>query len=305
MSFTNLFNMQGMLFTLMLLGAFLKRRGIISNEGKKMLGDMVIFVILPCNIYQSFQTKLSSDMIGGGITVFVMALVTIFVSIILNQFLYNKQGDGRKKVLQYGTISSNSGILGNTIAESIYGPMGLFYAALYLIPLRTCMWSYCMTFFTEAPDKKTLLKKVVTHPCIVAVFVGLVSMVPGFRIPGFLSLSISYISRANTATSMIFVGTILAEAKPEHFKDPLVFYYTAIRLGLIPLISFVILKAIHADPLATSVSVVLAAMPMAASTAIMAAKYDRDALFATECVVFSTLVSMITLPLWCLALSYI
>ena len=56
------------------------------------------------------------------------------------------------------------------------------------------------------------------------------------------------------------------------------------------------------DALVTGVSVVLAAMPAASVTAIMAAKYGADAEFATRCVVFSTLISMATIPLWCIFL---
>ncbi len=39
-------------------------------------------------------------------------------------------------------------------------------------------------------------------------------------------------------------------------------------------------------------------MPAGATAAILAARYGSDAEFATKCVVMSTLLSMITLPLW-------
>ena len=35
------------------------------------------------------------------------------------------------------------------------------------------------------------------------------------------------------------------------------------------------------------------------AAAIFAARYDSDALFATRCVVMTTLMSMLTLPVWC------
>ena len=35
------------------------------------------------------------------------------------------------------------------------------------------------------------------------------------------------------------------------------------------------------------------------AAAIFAARYDSDALFATRCVVMTTLMSMLTLPAWC------
>lgn len=39
-------------------------------------------------------------------------------------------------------------------------------------------------------------------------------------------------------------------------------------------------------------------MPAGATAAISASRYNSDAPFATQCVVFSTLASMVTLPVW-------
>ena len=91
-----------------------------------------------------------------------------------------------KKVLQYATIVSNAGILGNAIAEGIFGDLGIMYAAVYTIPTRIFMWSVDSTYFTEASTKKELLKKVVTHPCIIGIFTGMVPLVSQFQLPGFV-----------------------------------------------------------------------------------------------------------------------
>ena len=53
MNFNNLFNMQGMLFAVMLLGLFLRKKGMITDEGKALLTDLVIDVTLPASILVS------------------------------------------------------------------------------------------------------------------------------------------------------------------------------------------------------------------------------------------------------------
>ena len=42
-------------------------------------------------------------------------------------------------MLQYCTLVSNGGFLGNPVAEGVYGDMGLLYASLFLIPMRVVM----------------------------------------------------------------------------------------------------------------------------------------------------------------------
>ena len=300
MNLTRLFNLQGMLLLLMLLGALLRKRNLINREGEAVIGDLVICVFLPCSIFQSFQSDLTPEVLLGAVQVFLITLGIILLCVLLNCFLYRKEPEAREKVLQYGTLFSNSGILGNAVAESVFGAEGLFYASIYMIPLRAVMWSYGLTFFTKAPDARTLVRKVCTHPCIIAVFLGLLSLLSGIRLPGFLSETVASLGRANTPVSMIFVGTILASVRKEHFQEKTVWYYLFIRLLLIPAIVLSVMKLPRADELITGVCVLLSAMPMAATSAVMAAKYECDAVLATECIVLSTLLSMVTLPLWCM-----
>ena len=75
------------------------------------------------------------------------------------------------------------------------------------------MWTVGLTYFTEAPDKKTLLKKITTHPCILAVVIGLFLMIFQITPPEPLNSTIRTIDNSNTFLAMILVGTILADVR--------------------------------------------------------------------------------------------
>ena len=85
--------------------------------------------------------------------------------------------------------------------------------------------------------------------------------------------------------------------------SPLMAYYSVIRLALIPALVWAGCLQAGSEALVTDVSVVLAGMPAASVTAILASKYGGDEKFATQCVVFTTFLSMITVPLWCIVLA--
>ena len=304
MNFSGLYEMQGMLFSLMLLGALLKRMGIITGEGKKVLADLVIYVTLPCSIIKSFEMEFSTAILKSSAEILIISCMVQAGCYLLNMFLYRGVKEpGRKKVLMYATMTSNAGILGNPIAEGIFGSMGLLYASIYLIPQRTVMWSLGMSYFTESPDRKTLVKKVLTHPCILAVAVGFVMLITQYRANGFIGATVHSLSNANTAMSMLFVGTVLADADPRKMLSPLIGYYSVIRLALIPALVWAGCSLAGSQELLANVSVVLAGMPAASVTAILASKYGGDETFATQCVVFTTFLSMITVPLWCIVLA--
>lgn len=302
MDFSGLFEMQGMLFMVMLLGLVLKRMGVVKESGKTLLTDLVINVTLPASILKSFQMEFNRQILQSCMVIGIVAALIQLGSYLLGMVLYPGFPENRKKVLQYATICSNAGILGNPIAEGIFGGLGLLYASIYVIPQRVFMWSVGLTYFTEAPDKKTLAKKVLSHPCILSVFVGFVIMVLQVPLPGFLSLTIKNVAAANTFLAMMLVGTILAGVHVRDLPNRATIYYSFVRLFLIPFLVFLCCHLFHVDSLVTGVSVVLSGMPAASVTAVMAAKYGKDEIFATKCVVLTTLLSMVTVPVWCLFL---
>ena len=51
----------GKLFLLMSVGVLLRKRNIIPEDGKKLLTDLVIHLILPCSIISSFLVELTAE----------------------------------------------------------------------------------------------------------------------------------------------------------------------------------------------------------------------------------------------------
>ena len=176
-------------------------------------------------------------------------------------------------ILQYGTVCSNAGFLGNPVAEGIYGSLGLLYASIYLIPQRIVMWSAGVSYFTESPNRREVFKKVLRHPCIIAVEIGIVLMITQLQLPEFLDRSISSLGGCTTAITMMFIGTILADAGFKHMVSRLTVVFAAIRLLFIPLLVMLGCMLFHVEAVAAGLSVVLAAMPAGSTTAILAAKY--------------------------------
>lgn len=302
MDFSGLFEMQGMLFLVMMLGFVLKRRQVVQESGKALLTDLVIHVTLPASILKSFQMEFNRQILQSCLAIGIVAVLIQIGSYLLGMVLYPGFPDSRKKVLQYATICSNAGILGNPMAEGIFGGLGLLYASIYVIPQRVFMWSVGLTYFTEAPDRKTLAKKVLTHPCILSVFLGFVIMVFQIPLPGFFSLTLKTVAGANTFLAMMLVGTILAGVHMRELPNKAAFYYAFVRLFLVPLMVWGGCRLCGVDSLVMGVSVILSGMPAASVTAVLAAKYGKDEIFATKCVVLTTLLSMATVPVWCLFL---
>lgn len=298
----NVLDLQITLIILILVGAFIKRKGIISAAGQKCINDLVIYVVLPCNIVKSFMIDCGDDIFKQFALVLVISICIQFVAVMLGKLLYSKREEGHRMSLQYGVICSNAGFLGNPVAEGIYGSVGLAMASIYLIPMRIMMWSSGIAIYTKQTDWKATLKKVITHPCIIACIIGIILMISQWQLPAILGNSIGYIGSCNTALSMMVIGMILADADIRTMISFEVMRFCFLRLILLPLALFVICKVLALPALVTGVCVTLTAMPAGATTSILACKYGQDELFATKLVVVSTVLSMVTIPLWNLVL---
>lgn len=302
MGTTELISLQLRMFLVMLIGLLFRKNNLISEEGKKNLTDLVIYLILPCNIVRSFMIEFDENTLKNFGVVFLVSVLIQVVCAVFAKLFYNHMTPEHKKVLQYATVASNAGFLGNPVAEGVFGSMGLALASIYLIPQRIIMWSAGVSYFTEGTDKKGVLRRVVTHPCIIAVAVGLVFMLGQIHLPSFLDSALKDVGNCNTAMSMLVIGTILADVKPKDMLDKSLFLFSGLRLLLIPLLVYGGCLLLQIDSLVTGVSVLLAAMPAASTTAILAAKYNGDAPYASKCVVITTVLSLLTTPVWSMVL---
>ena len=290
--------LQVTLFALVAVGFFAKRVHMVGREGQKNLTDLVINIVLPCNIITSFMIDPDAGLYKEMLAVLLISLGIQIFCVILGHFIFRGQNEDHRRSLRYATICSNAGFLGNPIAEGVYGELGLMYASIYLIPQRIMMWSEGIAIYSGEKDIKGTIKKVLTHPCVVSCAAGIILMVTGIKLPDVILQPIQTIGRCTTALSMLVVGMILSEINLKSILDKTVVEFTILRLVLIPLVVYLICLLLPISRTVLGVSVLLAAMPAGTTTSMLAAKYNRDPAFATKLVIFSTLCSIPAIMIW-------
>ncbi len=300
MNTEDMLNVQLMIFLLMGVGYFLRKKDIITRSGREVLTDLVLDVFLPCNIITAFMMEMTRELLFSCMEILLISIGIQLACLLINTFCYNKIPRGQRAVIQYGTLCSNAGLIGNPIALDLYGNLGLLYASVYLIPQRIFMWSVGLAYFTETTNKRDVVKKVMTNPCIIAFFIGLILMITQIRLPGFLDKTISSLGSCTTAVSMVFIGAVIADGGLKGLFSKLTVIYSVIRLILIPAAVLLVCYLIRLDAVAAGVAIILAAMPAGATTVVLASKNNGDEVFATKCVVLTTLLSIIFLPVWCI-----
>lgn len=303
--------LQFIIFSLIGIGFVTRRKGIVSREGQRSITDLVINVVLPCNIVTSFVQELPDSALRDCAMIFLISVGMEAMCMVYSKVAYRNVEENKKKCLTYGILVSNAGFLGNPVAEGVYGPMGLMLASVYLIPVRVIMWSKGIAIFSGESDRRQTLRKVVTHPCVIACMVGIVIMLADLLagvsiVPDWLFDMLKTVGRCNTGLSMMVIGMILSDIDMAKLADSLVIRYTVERLLVVPGVLGLILLGLSRAGVVTGLSpnlaVLLAAMPAPATTSMLSSKYDCAPDFATKMVILSTLFSIPTIFLWGLLL---
>lgn len=304
MDVTSVWNLQGQLFSLLAVGVLLRKIGLFEDATKRVLTDLVLFVTLPCSIVLSFQFSIDKQLIQSLVFTFLVSVGVHVFCFLLSRLFFRKVEKAQQSVLRYGLLVSNAGFMGLPIVGELFGSAGLMYASIYLIPLRVLMWTVGLSIFSPAgASKKEAALKVILHPSMIAVYLGLMLMSFQLSLPLFVEKTLSSIGGCTTALSMMLIGALLAETERKHLRiDRNLLLFSFLRLVVIPLVSLLAGRVLGIEPLIIGVSVILGAMPGGSSTVILAAKYGSDTVFTSKLVIVSTILSMLSIPIWCLVL---
>lgn len=296
----SLLTMQGMMFLMILIGAGMRKIQIVTTEGRRSMTNLVVNLILPSNILYAFS-KADASAFRSMLVVVAMAFLIQLAWYLLSRVLWRGMDESRRGVMRYAFQFSNCGYLGNPVIEGLYGAPGLVYASVFLLPVRLFMWSVGLECFQKgAGSLRKTIERALTHPCVVATILGVVWMFFPVGLPDFLYNTISGFNQCLTPMTMLVIGFIMAETdlKKMFCKD--LFVITVLRLLIQPLAVLAVCRLLNLETLVAEVVTVLVSMPVANTTALLASQHDCDYTFASNVVVFTTLVSMITIPLYSL-----
>lgn len=296
----SLLTMQGMMFLMILIGAGMRKIQIVTTEGRRSMTNLVVNLILPSNILYAFS-KADASAFRSMLVVVAMAFLIQLAWYLLSRVLWRGMDESRRGVMRYAFQFSNCGYLGNPVIEGLYGAPGLVYASVFLLPVRLFMWSVGLECFQKgAGSLRKTIERALTHPCVVATILGVVWMFFPIGLPDFLYNTISGFNQCLTPMTMLVIGFIMAETdlKKMFCKD--LFVITVLRLLIQPLAVLAACRLLNLETLVAEVVTVLVSMPVANTTALLASQHDCDYTFASNVVVFTTLVSMITIPLYSL-----
>ncbi len=295
--FQRMLNTQALMFVYVVTGIIMAKTKILKHEGRSSFINLLLDITLPCMILNSFNVDTGiNELIAAG-EIMVISAVCFLIAWVMSKIYWRKAPHERKAVLEFATLFSNAGNAGLPIVASVFGTQGVFYASFYLLPVRVLIWTAGLSLFVDGVNFREKIKILMKTPSLVVVFVGIALMFSPVKLPAVLSTAIKNMGDMTGPLSMMIIGAALGESDLRSAFDVDAFKLTFVRLIVQPLIFLFVLKLAGVQDILWQVAVTLTAMPAAANTEIIAEMYGKDYAFAARCVVVSTIISLVSVPL--------
>lgn len=282
------------MFLYALIGFLLFRAKLISQEGSKAIGNILIYLALPAVIINGFLVERTPERMIGILWSGIAGAALLLLSILVSRLFFKKD-----PVAAFAGAFSNPGFFGIPLIIAALGQEAVFYAACFIAFLNIGQWTYGVSVLTGQPLLQGFRpKKLIKAPFFIATLIGVACFFSQFRLPAILSGSITAVAALNTPLAMFTVGIYLAQTRLlKMFTNAKLYALAGVRLLLIPALSALLLLLIPQEWREMKLSLLLvAACPVGSNVAVYSQLHGADYPYAVQTVVISTLLSILSIP---------
>lgn len=289
------------MFILVGVGYVMFRTKKISLEGSKTLGNILIYLSLPCVIMRGFFIEKTTEHMWGLCYSAIAAAVILLICIVVSRLFFKKDA-----IASFAAAFSNPGFFGVPLIVASLSDGAVFYIACFIAFLNLLQWTYGVAIMThEENGKKKSVKDLLPKPAtilkapfFIAILIGLFFFLTKIPMPGILSKCITFLAELNTPLAMFTVGVYLAQTDTVKMLGKKKLYLVAfVRLLFIPLLAILVLRVVPENFMDMKLAILIAAAcPVGSNVAVYAQLHNKNYQYAVETVIISTLLSIVTIP---------
>lgn len=294
-----LFNQTMVMLILIVTGIICFKTGIITKDGNRELSKLVLSVVNPIVIFMAYQTDYNSELVKNLMTAFLLSAIS-FAVVIAGAYIIIPAKIRNFEIERFSTIYSNCAFMGIPLIQALFGSTGVFYLTAYLTVFNFMIWTHGIILLSGERNLKNILK-VLYSPVILSIVIGIIMFFCQIKLPSVASKAFEFIADLNTPLAMIVSGVTMADANIISLLKKKRIYFTAFcKLFLFPALIVIIFalpvfSGIDSD-VRTSIIIATSA-PSAAMCTLQCIRIGKDSLYASEIFAFTTVFSVISLPI--------
>ena len=286
----------GIMFFYMIIGLALFRANLVTLEGSGSLASLLLYIVLPSAVLNSFCVERTAERIQLLLVSAAGAAAVLLVMMVAASVIYR-----RRPLDKLGVAFSNAGFMGLPLVTALMGEQAVFCAAALVAMMGALQWTWGQ--YVLSGNRADLRPaKVLKNPLVLAMAGGAAIFLLGIPVPQMAKTALSSLAALNAPLAMILLGIYLGQTDLRRtFTDPHLYLASAVRLVVIPLFTLLVLQLVpDGYELVYQTLFVSCTAPAACNVAVYAKKLGADYTYAVGMVCLSTLLALITMPLWML-----
>ena len=294
-------------FCLGVLGYLLARANKLPESLVRILPRFVTTIVLPPYLLRNITSTFDRDQLLHLVYGLVIPFISIFAVMAFAALLCKvmKVRKGRRGIFKTAFATSSTMNIGLPINVALFGDASLPYVLLYFLANAVTFWTLGNYFIAHDGESANVrlfsmqtLKQVCSPP-LMGFLLGIVLVLLDVRVPGFIDKSFKYVGDMAIALSLMYVGVMLngISFREVHMgRDEMAVF--AGRFLISPLTVLFLSFVFPVPALMRNVFIIQSSLPVMMNLAILSGYYKADVKFGTLITSVSTLISLVTIPLF-------
>ena len=326
MYFLSTFISVAVLLLLLVPGYVLRKVRLVGDHAAKDLSAVLIYIGMPALIFYCMMGVDKDEVVWQDVIICLLLAVIVHLIgyIAIKLILIRCPESGAKAAASFSAIFSNCGFLGIPLSEIAVKYCDAFsadasmssvrlYVTLFNVVFNLLNWTLGVALYGGAEKKSTMARKALLNPCTIALLAALPFTFSGLSLLNPIHIGnveidqiasfITYLYNICVPVSMCILGVRLADMKIGGiFKSRYMYISLGVKMAIVPAVVCALCLALHAfggiGGELTVAMVVMAATPTATTALAFAERFDGDTAVAGECIISSTIVSLVVVPLF-------
>ena len=310
-----IFNKVLVVFIYIGIGLAANRLKVLPEESVKHFTGLIMGITVPCLVISSITgQEIDGDMYRNTIitfflTSFIYVMIALITTFVADRIFPGKDQQDRN-VLASAMTSCNSGFMGFPIAKAVFGTQAFYYMVIQNISNNVYLFVISLSQLhhrEKNTSSKSLREKLkpLMNPTSVATIVSIIMLFTGIHLPAYVMDIVGIIGDITIPLSMMLVGVQLGGTELKRLlsdKDLLITSF--IKLIAVPALVTLFLAPLSAAPIVKLTALLGISFPSAVIGVAVSAQEKKNSQLMAEAVACSTVLSIVTVPLWIMVISH-
>ena len=282
------------ILVLLIVGVMLQKK---FRFNLKAMSQLITYCFMPVAVFLNiYETTIEMSVLGQ-----VAIFITLFIGcqMLISHFIAKMLGLNRMEsaVFKNSVVLINSGNYGIPVAQMVFSTQPIGVAIQVILVIFQNMTTYTYGLYNLISTTKSgleIIKDFTKMPIVHGLILGIILNVLNFEIPQTFRIPLDHISDGFIAVALITLGAQLSQIELKTMINKTIIISCFTRLVVGPATALLIIYLLGLDGVVAQSLFIASAFPTSRNSSSLALEYDVESNTAAQTVLFSTIVSCLT-----------